>query len=25
MLGGHVDFDCSAGRGTKVKLEIPSG
>ena len=24
MLGGHIDFDCSAGRGTKVKLEIPS-
>ena len=24
MLGGHVDFDCSAGRGTKVRLEIPS-
>jgi two-component system sensor histidine kinase DegS len=25
MLGGQIDFDCSAGRGTKVKLEIPSG
>ena len=23
MLGGHIEFDSSLGRGTKVRLEIP--
>jgi len=24
MLGGQIDFESAIGRGTKVKLEIPS-